>query len=581
MKGQSEIMSLTQVSLLRGRAAEAVLSDPRFLDHWRNLHGRCPHATAFQSPGFVRAWYRAYCAQWQPVVAQSEQVNGELAGLWLLAYDPVAGVLAHAGTHQAEYQVWLALPGLDAGFLAAAWKELKQALAFSALVFKYLPNAALADTLATVDGMQECAKIRSHRRPLLNLDADAVKASFSKKSNKSRVNRLKRLGKIEFRRLTDPAELDVFFDKLIAFYDFRQGAINSTTPFREDRHKRAFHRALLADADSGAYVTVTLLDGEPIAAFWGSDSGRGVHLGMLFYSPLLAEHSPGKLHIMDLSAQLLRDGKQVLDLTPGGDAWKDRFANAHDAVAEAVVYASTLARRRADGQEYLLHLARRCAAAAGVSTATARSFAARLVRVRPAQVIRKLSAWTTIDREFRVYRATRSLAASQQADERVRCNALPDLLSFEPGEPWQSRDGFLSSALERIENGTRAYTVCIDDRLAHVGWLTHGLQSYMTEVKQSMTFPVGSVALFDFYSHPDFRGRGLYRATISHMLQQAFADEAIAYAYISVLADNAPSRHVIEKIGFEYQGSYFWQRRFGNERKWASPSFCLSEAANA
>ncbi len=574
-------MSLTQVSLLRGQAAEAALSDPRFLAHWRNLHGSCPHATAFQSPGFVCTWYRAYCAQWQPVIAQSAQADGELAALWLLAHDPVAGLLAHAGTHQAEYQVWLALPGTDAAFLSAAWKQLKRALAFSALGFKFLPNATLADTLASVDGMHDCAKIRSHRRPLLKLDAEAVKASFSKKSNKSRFNRLKRLGTIEFRRLTDPAELDLFFDKLIAFYDFRQGAINSSTPFREDRHKRAFHRALLADGDSGAYVTVTMLDGEPIAAFWGSDSGHCVHLGMLFYSPFLAEHSPGKLHIMDLSAQLLRDGIQVLDLTPGGDAWKDRFANDHDTVAEAIVYRSTLARRRADGQEHLLQLARRCAAAAGVSTATVRSFTHRLVRVRPAQVIRKLRDWTTIDREFRVYRATRILAASQHADDRVRCNALPDLLSFEAGESWQSRDGFLSSALERIENGTRAYSVCIDDRLAHVGWLTHGLQSYMTEVKQSMTFPVGSVALFDFYSHPNFRGRGLYRATISHMLQQAFTDEAIAYAYISVLADNAPSRHVIEKMGFEYQGSFYWQRRFGKERKWASPSFSLPEAANA
>ena len=338
---------------------------------------------------------------------------------------------------------------------------------------------------------------------------------------------------------------------------------------------------MLASGDSGAYVTVTLLDGAPIAAFWGSDSGHSVHLGMLIHSPFLAEHSPGKLHIMDLSAQLLQDSKQLLDLTPGGDAWKERFANGHDAVAQATVYTSKLAHRRADLQERLLQLASRCAAAAGVSTTAVRSFADKLARVRPAQVIRKLNAWTSIDREFRVYRTTRIIAASQQVDQRVRCNALPDLLSFEPGEPWQSRNGFLSSALERIENGTRAYTVCIDDRLAHVGWLTYGLQSYMTEVKQSMTFPVGSVALFDFYSHPDFRGRGLYRATIGHMLRQAFADETIQYAYISVLADNAPSRHVIEKLGFDYQGSFFWQRRFGKERKWATPSITMTEAANA
>lgn len=566
-------MNGMKISLLRGHLAEDLLLDGHFQDQWHNLLASCAHSTAFQSPGFVCTWYTAYRAQWQPMIALSENDNGDLVGLWLLAHDPVAEVLAHAGTHQAEYQVWLATPGSDAAFVGAAWSELKRTLTFSALRFKFLPNTALADTLLTVDGMRDCSHVRSHRRPLLNLDADAVKASFAKKSNKSRVNRLKRLGKIEFRRLTDPADLDLFFDKLIAFYDFRQGAVNSSTPFRDDPDKRLFHRELLVNGKSGAYITATFLNGEPIAAFWGAESRDAVHLGMLFYSPFLAEHSPGKLHIMELSEQLLLDNKTVLDLTPGGDAWKDRFANAHDEVAEVILYPSSLARQRADAMDLILQLGRRCASAAGVSPTQLKAFAARLQRIRASSVVRKLRRWVTTDREFRVYRATRNLSAMQQHDERVRRNCLPDLLSFEPGETWQTRDAFLSNSLSRVESGSIAYTVDIDGRLAHVGWMAYGTKSYMTEVGQSMTFPPGSVALYDFYSHPDFRGRGLYRATISHILLDAFANEANEYAYISVLADNAPSRHVIETMGFEYQGSFFWQCRFGNEHKWASPAF--------
>ena len=32
--------------------------------------------------------------------------------------------------------------------------------------------------------------------------------------------------KLEFRRLTDPTELEQVLDNLIAYYDFRQGALN-------------------------------------------------------------------------------------------------------------------------------------------------------------------------------------------------------------------------------------------------------------------------------------------------------------------------------------------------------------------
>ena len=96
-------------------------------------------------------------------------------------------------------------------------------------------------------------------------------------------------------------------------------------------------------------------------------------------------------------------------------------------------------------------------------------------------------------------------------------------------------------------------------------------ESFMTEVQQSMTFPEGSVALYDYYSHPDFRGRGLYRATLGQMVRDAFADERTRYAYISVLADNVASRHVIESTGFEFERSFFLKCRFGSTTRSAGP----------
>ncbi|HEX8873518.1 MAG TPA: GNAT family N-acetyltransferase, partial [Nitrosospira sp.] len=493
------------------------------------------------------------------MIVESEGSTDGLTGLWLLAHDPETNTLAHVGAYQAEYHAWLVLPGEDAAFLSAAWVELTRYFKFEFLRLKYLPAVALGDLLRNMQGMRDRVIVRKHDRPLLKLNLQDLKESFAKKSNKSRFNRLKKLGKLEFHRVKDLAELERVLDELITYYDFRQSAVNHSAPFREDPNKRGFHIGLFKATPGDAFVSVTYLDQRPIAAFWGLASGEAVHLGMLVHSPFLAEHSPGKLHVMQLSEHLLENGKKVLDLTPGGDPWKERFANAHDEVAEAIIYRSALARRKAVMLDGLLGWGKRHAIRAGISPSKVRFVLAALRRIRPFTIIGKIKNWYGSSREFRIYRCDHALAERYTYDERVCRNSLSGLLSFEPGESWQTRDGFLSSALSRLEKGESAYMVTIDNRLAHCGWMVKNqTESRMSEVQQSMAFPAGSVAFYDFYSHPDFRGRGLYRATLGHMLRDAFASSETRYVYISVLADNLPSRHVIETMGFGYQGSFFW-----------------------
>ena len=550
-----------------------MLADDRYRALWHALYETCPHATVFQSPNFVRTWYDSYQPEWQPVIVESRDSTGALIGLWLLAHNASTNTLAHAGTHQAEYHTWLASPGHDISFLSNAWEALNRHFSVPMLRFKYLPTRALSEILRAALENKSCGMtLRTHSRPLMNLVLEDIKASFGKKSNKSKFSRLRKLGTLEFRYLRTAADLEAVLDDLIVYYDFRQGAVNHSSPFREDPRKREFHSRLFHAMPDESHVTATYLDEHPIAAFWGSASRETVHLGMLIHSPFLAEHSPGKLHIMQLSEYLLEKGITVLDLTPGGDSWKERFANAHDEVTEAVVYGSTWTHIRTATVENLLHRGKQLVSLAGIDPTSVKTSLNTLRRARPEAAIKKLINWYNAHREFRIYRGDRVLAKRFSSDSRVHCNALSDLLAFEPGEPWQTRDNFLSSALARFEQGEFAYTIMMDNRLAHCGWMVKNqTNSYMTEVKQSMTFPPGSVALYDYYTPPGFRGQGLYRATIGHMMHAAFADEQIQYAYISVLADNLPSRHVIESMGFEYQRSLFWERRFGRERTWSHP----------
>jgi len=575
-------MTTTHLDLAYGQPADAMLRDKQFLALWRGLHAECPHATAYQSPGFACAWYGAYRDQWHPVLVQSRDAKGGLIGLWLLAYNPGTKVLTHAGAHQAEYHAWLALPDEDASFIAAAWKELKRRFAFTTLRFKYLPSAKLLETLQTALEAEGRVTPRMHSRPLLILDENEIQAFFAKKNSKNQLNRLKKSGKLEFRPLTDSAELERVFEELVTYYDFRQSAVHHTAPFREDPRKRRFHADMVAAGES--YVTLMYIDERPVAALWGAVSGKTVHLSMLIHSPFQADRfSPGKIHLMLSAEHMLETGKEVLDLTPGGDPWKERFANAHDEVAEVIVYVSSWKRMRDVMLDKLFQWAKRCAGRIGISPGGIRSALASLRRIRPSLAYRNIGDWLSATREIRIYRADRVFAEKYGCDDRVACNSLQALLSFTPGNSaQQTRPEFLSAALARLERGESVYTVSMDNRLVQSAWMSVDQNEFsMTEVKQIMHLSPESVIFHDFFTHHEFMSSDLCRATIGHMLHEAFSNGKIQGVSLPVMADNLPLQHILEEMGFKYQGSFYWSCHFGRERKWKDGIFAESKSNDA
>lgn len=567
--------------LAADEAAFELMATPSFRESWSSLHERSRYGTVYQSVEFCRAWYDSYRALWSPVLAYRVGPDGALLSLWALARSRGDGVLVHAGAHQAEYQTWLHEGDGDLDFVSAAWALLRRELGVRTIRFRYFPDATGATRLAEHHALGLLADVRMHSRPLLKIDAESIASSFAKKSNKSRFNRLAKLGKMEFRRISDATGLDGVFDDLVVCYDLRQGAVNGVEPFRADAMKRRFHRAVFESAGDRTHLTVTTIDGRAIAGLWGQVSGTTVHLGILFYSPVLAEHSPGKLHVMKLSQLMAQEGLTALDLTPGGDPWKERFATDHDTVADITFHDSAGVRRKGMAGERGRQTLKRALGKVGVTPDRARDIVAKARRATPEAVIRRTRTWLGEEREFRAYRADRNLVLDQCEDDRIHRNDLAQILAFEPSERWHSREAFLSSALSRLEAGQAAYTAVMDGRLAHFGWLALAQEtSYLSEVEYRVKLPPGSATLYDFYTHPAHRGQGLYRANLRRMLQDAFRDPDTTFAYIFVLADNGPSRRAIEEIGFEYVRSYGLRRRFGKTSNWVNPPLPEAEAAD-
>lgn len=97
----------------------------------------------------------------------------------------------------------------------------------------------------------------------------------------------------------------------------------------------------------------------------------------------------------------------------------------------------------------------------------------------------------------------------------------------------------------RFDKQNICYGFYSNENLAVVGWSSDG---YL-ELDHGVVFPCPSeVALFDFMTLPEFRGRGLYTNALSYLVRK---DKSGARSvYIAVDPNNIPSVKGIQRAGF-------------------------------
>lgn len=540
-----------------------LLTSPSFQAAWRQLYNDCPWATPFQSPCFVLSWLDVYKKEYSPLVVCEWSDNGSLKGLLILARGEDERSLSVAGGHQAEYQTWLADDSRT--FIVDALSAVEQQIPGFRLIFRNIPDNASSEALFNSREFRGRCEVLQHDRPLWKIDSDELASSLRKKSNKSRLNRLKRHGNLSFKRIVDAEEFSSALDPIIPFYDLRQGAVNDSYPFLHDGKKKPFHTRLFSDCPELLHVTVMTLDDQPISMHVGIQSKDAVHLAIIAHSPMLARYSPGKIHLLLLASRLIEEGTPCLDLTPGGDPWKERYASEHDSVQTLTIYSSNSIKRADRVTSSALDGIRSTLRAFGISPLTARRQVMKLARPNVHAIKTKIAGSLWTDKEYRIYvsESPREPDAEEGLNH-VQRNCIQHLLLFEPAEPWQSRQRFMQEALNRLEQGEHVYTIADDNVLQHYGWFIElQEEAYFSEVEQRYRYPEKGAVLYDFYTHPGARGQGFYQRTIARMRIDAAQDPAIDRIYISCLADNFPSRHVIEKAGFNYLQSLHLRRRAG------------------
>lgn len=452
-----------ELELLEGAAACDWLARDENKRAWTELLQQCPWGTAFQSPRFAEIWWRHYAPEWTPLLVVARTDAGDLAGLMPLALK--ADLITGVGANQAEYHGWTCGEELAHAFGGRALEALARAYPKKSMRLRYLPPAFPSTVVTRLRDANKQILLLPHRSHELALDAAEISKSLQKKSNKSKVNRLKRCGELRMRRL-DAGELTPHFRRIMSVYDARQGAVNDVCPFRDDPKKAAFHLDWLRSAPDQLHVTALFVDRELCSALWLVTSGTDVHLAISAYAPEFAAHSPVKFHLYETALSLAADGRRTLDLTPGGDPWKERFSTGERDVWELVMHRSPAEAARKHIARAVKGSVRKALARVGLDSDKLRRGMASL-RAGSRTIVRPSLEETR-------YRLAPNQSAGDATGTVVTSNDLDFVLRHGPALTAMPRQPLLQLTLARIEGGDEC--CCVTDRGAPVcmAWRSRG-----------------------------------------------------------------------------------------------------------
>jgi GNAT superfamily N-acetyltransferase len=177
-------------------------------------------------------------------------------------------------------------------------------------------------------------------------------------------------------------------------------------------------------------------------------------------------------------------------------------------------------------------------------------------------------------RELLIFCCTAERIARLPRAGAMRRNAVEDLAFYQPTDFDQMPpDRFRAVARERIAGGHHLFTTVEQGLLIQYGWLIdRQTRAEDAELGQVFFPPPESAALYDYWTHPSARGRGLHFAALCQRLHDARDRAHAERAYTYIYSDNAASIRGALKVGFTQQGSLVTTRRFFVRSRFAIPA---------
>jgi CelD/BcsL family acetyltransferase involved in cellulose biosynthesis/GNAT superfamily N-acetyltransferase len=413
--------------------------------------------------------------------------------------------------------------------------------------------------------------------PYTSLETDATKyeANVGKKvinEIKRRQKQLALLGKVEFNRLTNEADVLRSFETIVAIHRKRWQERSDTSAFGDVRRTDAMLAAARTFARNGQMaLDVLLVDDMMVAYSYGFEvGGRYVYYSPGF-DPVYAPYSVSKLLLYWQLSECRRRGLHEFDFSRGEETYKLVWAT--DTRRGRVVVVSHSAARS------------RVAAAATVNRVSTIAWlkthpkVVHFKRVSLGRIRHRVSpAFLRAELGAAKKRAERSVldrgvwATATVAGARVLAPVVTHVATdmfacglpiVEPETPPDLRIELLlprdfdaladtgrydrSTIVHTHYRGARCYVALSGSAIAAYVWITVGKTVEVPELGGSIELGPKQAYLFDCYTLPSFRGRGLYPLLLRKAMSRA---TGCTKAFIVSEQGNAASKRGIEKAGF-------------------------------
>ena len=113
----------------------------------------------------------------------------------------------------------------------------------------------------------------------------------------------------------------------------------------------------------------------------------------------------------------------------------------------------------------------------------------------------------------------------------------------------------------RLSSTTRCFLVEGGGMLLHASWVTTGA-AWTREIRAYVVPPPGDAYVYESFTSPEARGRGVYPFALSGICSWGAAG-GVERVWVAVESGNAPSLRAITKAGFRPSYSMRYGRRWG------------------
>lgn len=501
---------MLQTKLIKDKEAVVLLATPIFQNEWKKLATQSVGFTQLQEADFLTTWYSNYSAIFAPIFIFSRNEKSEMVGLIALAWHKEKEYLVHAGN--AEYHGWLATEEATIPFLKDMFSIVIDELKVEKWPWNWMPSGLNAASLQAAASAEMSLLVEEEGSPIWQLDNEEKLAKLLKsKSNKSKFNRYKKRGEYRYEIITEPDRIREVLE--IAQYqcDLRREAMNNSRPFAEDPFKIDFCSELM-NFSNKLHVSAMWLDDQLLAYHMGVEDGERVCFGLVSYDPSESKQSPGTLLIIELAKHLKESGYKILDMTPGTNSYKDRFANFYETLYRPTIHFSKRSFLKAKVKKSMAMTGKKMLAMAKVDVPTMRKWKtnlgelpSKLKSISPKSIFsffgnillqKNVHFLYEIDLKNEEIFSTTATMLNQQK--------YVDLLDYQDNQPFLTRRDILIDALDKFARGNVLYSQNNNGKLEWFGWLKE-LKGQVKLEGFSEVIEIGEKTnlLCDFYKSSD------------------------------------------------------------------------------